>query len=74
MQRTALAKRPIEAPHKDNFRLESIEIPALGENDVIPETEYMSFDPNMCGRTDDSKFYAAPVPVGVQWKFTLWVG
>ena len=64
MQRIALAKRPIGAPRRDNFRLERIEIPVLGNNDVLIEIEYMSLDPYMRGRMDDSKSYTAPVPVG----------
>ena len=64
MQRIALEKRPIGAPRGDNFRLERIEIPFLGENDVLVEIEYMSLDPYMRGRMDAAKSYAAPVPVG----------
>jgi len=64
MQRIALAKRPIGAPRRDNFRLERIEIPVLGNNDVLIEIEYLSLDPYMRGRMDDAKSYAALVPVG----------
>ena len=64
MQRIAQAKRPIGAPRRNNFRLERIEIPVLGNNDVLIEIEYMSLDPYMRGRMDDAKSYTAPVPVG----------
>ena len=64
MQRIALAKRPIGAPRRNDFRLERIEIPILGNNEVLIEIEYMSLDPYMRGRMDDAKSYTAPVPVG----------
>ena len=43
MQTIALAKRPIGAPRRNNFRLERIEIPVLGNNDVLIEIEYLLF-------------------------------
>ena len=64
MQRVALAERPIGAPGDHNFRLETIEIPALCDDDVLVEIEYMSLDPYMRGRMDDAKSYASPVPIG----------
>ena len=64
MQRIALASRPIAAPTADNFRLESIDIPSLGDGEVLVRVHYMSLDPYMRGRMDDVKSYAAPVPIG----------
>jgi hypothetical protein len=64
MQRIALAERPIGAPGDHNFRLETIEIPALVDDDVLVKIEYMSLDPYMRGRMDDAKSYASPVPIG----------
>lgn len=64
MQRIALASRPTTAPTADNFRFESINIPALGEGEVLVQVHYMSLDPYMRGRMDDAKSYAAPVPIG----------
>ena len=64
MQRIALAERPIGAPGYHNFRLETIEIPALVGEDVLVEIEYISLDPYMRGRMDDAKSYASPVPIG----------
>lgn len=64
MQRIALAERPIGAPSCHSFLLETIGTPALGDNDVLVEIEYISLDPYMRGRMDDAKSYAAPIPVG----------
>jgi len=64
MYRVALASRPTGAPTSENFSYESAAIPTPGEGDVLVRVHYMSLDPYMRGRMDDSKSYAAPVPVG----------
>lgn len=64
MQRIALASRPPGAPTPDNFRLETIDIPALNDGEVLVKNHYMSLDPYMRGRMSDAKSYATPVPIG----------
>ncbi|MGR8948659.1 MAG: NADP-dependent oxidoreductase [Gammaproteobacteria bacterium] len=64
MQRIALASRPAAAPTEDNFRLESIDIPPLSDDEVLVRVCYLSLDPYMRGRMDDVKSYADPVPIG----------
>jgi len=60
-QRVVLASRPKGAPTKENFRMEKIDVPALGEGEVLLRTIYLSLDPYMRGRMSDAPSYAPPV-------------
>lgn len=62
-RRIVLASRPQGAPQLDNFRLESVELPTLGDGELLLRTVYLSLDPYMRGRMSDAKSYADPVPV-----------
>ncbi|MGO1296497.1 MAG: NADP-dependent oxidoreductase, partial [Vibrio sp.] len=62
-QRLVLASRPHGAPTQDNFRLETVEVPALQEGEVLLRTIYLSLDPYMRGRMSDAKSYAASVAI-----------
>ncbi|MDA5555355.1 NADP-dependent oxidoreductase [Shimia sp. MMG029] len=64
MQRMVLASRPTGAPQDENFRLETVDLPKIGDGEVLVRSHYMSLDPYMRGRMDDAKSYAAPVPIG----------
>ena len=64
MQRINLASRPVGAPTADNFKLETTDIPVPGDGEVLVRVHYISLDPYMRGRMDDSKSYTAPVPIG----------
>ncbi|NGN97038.1 NADP-dependent oxidoreductase [Grimontia sp. S25] len=59
--RIVLASRPVGAPVTDNFRLESQEVPALKDGELLLRTIYLSLDPYMRGRMSDAKSYADPV-------------
>jgi len=63
MQQIALASRPKGAPTEENFRLEELPIPTPAEGEVLVRVHYVSLDPYMRGRMDDSKSYAANIPV-----------
>ena len=63
-QRIALASRPKGAPVAENFRLDSAELPDLGEGEVLLRVIWMSLDPYMRGRMDDVKSYAPAVQLG----------
>ena len=63
--RIVLASRPVVEASLDNFRLESAEVPALAEGEVLVRQHYMSLDPYMRGRMSESKSYAAPQVLGV---------
>lgn len=58
-----LAERPIGWPTEANFRLESVALPALGENQVLVRNLVMSVDPYMRGRMNDTKSYVPPFQI-----------
>jgi len=60
-QRIVLASRPKGVPTLDNFRLETADLPAPGENQLLVRTLWMSLDPYMRGRMNDGKSYVPPV-------------
>ena len=58
-QRIVLAARPKGEVQPDNFRLETVEIPAIQEGELLVRNHYLSLDPYMRGRMSESKSYAA---------------
>ncbi|HEY4079598.1 MAG TPA: NADP-dependent oxidoreductase [Burkholderiaceae bacterium] len=58
-----LVSRPAGEPSADNFRLVEIEAPALAEGQVLVRHSFLSLDPYMRGRMNDSKSYAEPQPL-----------
>ena len=59
-RRIVLASRPHGWPGTDNFRLEEAPMSALGEGEVRVRNRYLSLDPYMRGRMNDTKSYAMP--------------
>jgi NADPH-dependent curcumin reductase CurA len=64
MTSVTLAERPSGQPTPQTFRLETAPIPTPGEGQVLLRTLWLSLDPYMRGRMDESKSYARPVPIG----------
>jgi NADPH-dependent curcumin reductase len=64
MRRIVLASRPERQASLENFRLESVPVPAPVEGQVLVKNQYLSLDPYMRGRMNDAKSYAAPQPLG----------
>ncbi|MCW2789210.1 MAG: NADP-dependent oxidoreductase [Aeromicrobium sp.] len=62
--RILLDSRPHGEPTPDNFRFETVPVPAPAEGEVLLRTIYLSLDPYMRGRMNDAKSYAAPVELG----------
>ncbi|AXV76970.1 MULTISPECIES: NADP-dependent oxidoreductase [Ralstonia solanacearum species complex] len=62
-QRIVLASRPEGAVTPDNFRLETAQIPELKDGQVLVRNHFLSLDPYMRGRMNDSKSYAEPQPL-----------
>ncbi|EFP64733.1 NADPH-dependent curcumin reductase [Ralstonia pickettii] len=62
-QRIVLASRPQGAVTPDNFRLETVELPELQDGQVLVRNHFLSLDPYMRGRMNDSKSYAQPQPL-----------
>ena len=58
-----LASRPTGEPGTDNFKLVEQAIPDLTDGQVLVRNHYLSLDPYMRGRMNDSKSYAAPQPL-----------
>lgn len=59
-----LDNRPSGEALASNFKLTSSETPALEEGQVLVQHHYLSLDPYMRGRMNDSKSYAAAQPLG----------
>lgn len=59
-----LDNRPEGEATASNFKLVTVETPALADNQVLVRHHFMSLDPYMRGRMNDAKSYAQPQPVG----------
>src|SRR4051795_3876939 len=58
-----LASRPQGAVTPDNFRLVETPLAPLADGEIRVRNHYLSLDPYMRGRMNDSKSYAAPQPL-----------
>ena len=63
-QRIVLASRPQGEATVSNFRLDVVEVPALADGQVLVRNHYLSLDPYMRMRMNDTKSYAAPQAIG----------
>ncbi|WP_421955234.1 NADP-dependent oxidoreductase [Polaromonas sp.] len=63
-QQILLDNRPAGEAVAGNFKLVSNETPALQDGQVLVRHHFLSLDPYMRGRMNDSKSYAAPQPLG----------
>lgn len=59
-QRIVLASRPKGEVSVDNFRLETVDVPALKEGELLVRNRFLSLDPYMRGRMEVTKSYATP--------------
>ena len=59
-----LASRPAGEPTAANFELVESAMPAPTAGEVLVRSIYLSLDPYMRGRMNDTRSYAQPVPVG----------
>jgi NADPH-dependent curcumin reductase CurA len=59
-----LDNRPEGEAVASNFKLVTAETPGLADNQVLVRHHFMSLDPYMRGRMNDSKSYAQPQPLG----------
>nr|NNM89437.1 NADP-dependent oxidoreductase [Bacilli bacterium] len=62
-KRIVLASRPYGVPTKENFREETLELAGLAEGEVLVESLYVSVDPYMRGRMNDTKSYVPPYAI-----------
>ncbi|WP_050528780.1 NADP-dependent oxidoreductase [Pseudorhodobacter aquimaris] len=63
-RRIVLAERPKAAPDANTLRLEETPIPTPGPGEMLLRSVFLSLDPYMRGRMNDSKSYATPVSIG----------
>jgi NADPH-dependent curcumin reductase len=63
-RRLLLAERPEGAPTDSALMLETEDVPAPQEGEMLLRTEFLSLDPYMRGRMSDAPSYAPPVKIG----------
>jgi len=63
-QQVLLDNRPTGEASAGNFKIVSSETPELQEGQVLVRHQFLSLDPYMRGRMNDSKSYTAPQPLG----------
>ena len=59
-----LEKRPKGMPLDECWKLNEEKITSLKDNEILIEVKYLSIDPYMRGRMNDSMSYAAPAKIG----------
>jgi len=59
-----LKSRPVGEPTADNFEIVEREVAAPGDGEVTVRTMFLSLDPYMRGRMNETRSYAASVAVG----------
>ena len=59
-QTITLANRPKGMPSKEDFNFVESDVPAPKEDQILVRTLYLSVDPYMRGRMQDTKSYIAP--------------
>jgi NADPH-dependent curcumin reductase CurA len=63
-QQIVLDNRPVGAATTDNFKLIEVPTPDLQDVHVLVRHHFLSLDPYMRGRMNESKSYAQPQPLG----------
>ena len=63
-QQILLDNRPTGEAVASNFKLAATDIPAIAEGQVLVKHHFLSLDPYMRGRMNDSKSYAVPQALG----------
>jgi NADPH-dependent curcumin reductase CurA len=63
-KRMLLNKRPIGMPEDDCWIQDKKIISSIKKNQIIIKAEYLSIDPYMRGRMNDSMSYATPAKLG----------
>ena len=59
-----LNKRPVGMPADDCWKLNDEKINSIGKSEILIEVKYLSIDPYMRGRMNDSASYAPPAKLG----------
>jgi NADPH-dependent curcumin reductase CurA len=59
-----LQSRPQGRVRENDFRLVEVEVPPLADGQLLVQVHYLSLDPYMRGRMEESRSYATPQPLG----------
>ncbi|MER8026795.1 NADP-dependent oxidoreductase [Glutamicibacter protophormiae] len=59
-----LTSRPAGWPSDENFEVHTAELPAMADGQVRVRNEFISVDPYMRGRMNDTRSYVAPYQIG----------
>jgi len=63
-RQVVLRRRPVGAPRPEDFEVVETPLPTPGEGEILCRTIYLSLDPYMRGRMDESRSYAPSVALG----------
>jgi NADPH-dependent curcumin reductase CurA len=63
-RRVLLKSRPVGEPKPSDFEVAEAPMPTPGEGEILVRTIWLSLDPSMRGRMNDTKSYSAPVELG----------
>lgn len=63
-RQVVLRSRPGGSATPENFEIRSVEVPPLGDGEVLRRTIYLSLDPYMRGRMGGGSSYAPGMPLG----------
>lgn len=61
-----LASRPSGWPTQENFSVQTVELPELETGEIRVRNEFISVDPYMRGRMNDTRSYIPPFQIGEQ--------
>lgn len=61
-----LASRPSGWPTQENFTVQTVELPELKTGEIRVRNEFISVDPYMRGRMNDTRSYIPPFKIGEQ--------
>lgn len=61
-----LASRPAGWPTQENFTVQTVELPELETGEIRVRNEFISVDPYMRGRMNDTRSYIPPFQIGEQ--------
>lgn len=62
--RVKLASRPVGMPQPTNLEIDTVEIPALEDGQILVKVLFISLDPAMRGWMNDGKSYIPPIGIG----------
>ncbi|MFY0611747.1 MAG: NADP-dependent oxidoreductase [Hyphomicrobiaceae bacterium] len=63
-RRFVLKSRPVDLPERDNFEIEQVDHPELGDGDVRVRVEYVALSPWQGQRLKDFRNYTKPFEIG----------